>query len=229
MTTDDGAGGARSSPGGSRGDTNAFFGLGFNTLVNVLVLSGLCLGVVHIPGTEVFGVILPALGVAAADRQRLLHLPGAPAGRAVRAAPTSRRCRTGRRVPHMFIVVFVIMLPIYLQTNDPLTAWAAGLAWCVHHRHHRADRRVRRPVHPQVHAAGGDARHARGHLDRVHLDAAGRADVARRCGSPCRCMVIILIGFFTDLKLPGNIPVGLAALLLGTAIAGSAGTCPRRT
>jgi AGZA family xanthine/uracil permease-like MFS transporter len=31
-------------------------------------------------------------------------------------------------------------------------------------------------------------------------------------------MVIILIGFFTDLKLPGNIPVGLAALLLGTAI-----------
>jgi len=32
-------------------------------------------------------------------------------------------------------------------------------------------------------------------------------------------MVIILIGFFTDLKLPGNIPVGLAALLLGTAIA----------
>ena len=32
-------------------------------------------------------------------------------------------------------------------------------------------------------------------------------------------MVIILIGFFTDLKLPGNIPVGLAALLVGTALA----------
>jgi adenine/guanine/hypoxanthine permease len=31
-------------------------------------------------------------------------------------------------------------------------------------------------------------------------------------------MVIILIGFFTDLRLPGNIPVGLAALLVGTAI-----------
>ena len=45
------------------GDTNAFFGLGFNTLVNVLVLSGLCLGVINIPGADVFGVILPALGV----------------------------------------------------------------------------------------------------------------------------------------------------------------------
>ena len=31
-------------------------------------------------------------------------------------------------------------------------------------------------------------------------------------------LAIILIGFFTDLRLPGNIPVGLAALLVGTAI-----------
>ena len=31
-------------------------------------------------------------------------------------------------------------------------------------------------------------------------------------------LAIILIGFFTDVKLPGNIPVGLVALLVGTAI-----------
>jgi adenine/guanine/hypoxanthine permease len=31
-------------------------------------------------------------------------------------------------------------------------------------------------------------------------------------------LAIILIGFFTDVRLPGNIPVGLAALLVGTAI-----------
>ena len=31
-------------------------------------------------------------------------------------------------------------------------------------------------------------------------------------------MAIILIGFFTDVKLPFGIPVGLAALLVGTAI-----------
>ena len=29
----------------------------------------------------------------------------------------------------MFIVVFVIMLPIYLKTKDPISAWQAGLAW----------------------------------------------------------------------------------------------------
>ena len=31
-------------------------------------------------------------------------------------------------------------------------------------------------------------------------------------------LAIILIGCFTDVRLPGNIPVGLAALLVGTAI-----------
>ena len=59
---DDGAAQAAQAPLVGRGDTNAFFGLGFNILVNVLVLSGLCLGVVHIPGAEVFGAILPGAG-----------------------------------------------------------------------------------------------------------------------------------------------------------------------
>ena len=36
----------------------------------------------------------------------------------------------GPSVPHMFIVVFVIMLPTYLTTKDAMLAWRAGLAWC---------------------------------------------------------------------------------------------------
>ena len=43
------------------GDWNAFFGLGTNVLLNVLVLAGLALYVVHIPSADVFGRILPAL------------------------------------------------------------------------------------------------------------------------------------------------------------------------
>src|SRR3954463_5534986 len=46
------------------GDTNAFFGLGFNILVNVLVLTGLMVGVIQLPAGDVFGTILPALGIA---------------------------------------------------------------------------------------------------------------------------------------------------------------------
>jgi AGZA family xanthine/uracil permease-like MFS transporter len=111
------------------GDTNAFFGLGFNTLVNVLVLSGLCLGVLKIPGSDVFGVILPALGVQLLiGNVYYTYL----ARRLARKEGRDDVCAMpyGPSVPHMFIVVFVIMLPIYLQTKDPIVAWTAGLAWC---------------------------------------------------------------------------------------------------
>ena len=37
----------------------------------------------------------------------------------------------GPSVPHMFIVVFLIMLPIYLKTHDPVLAWQSGLVWCL--------------------------------------------------------------------------------------------------
>src|SRR5215210_3592340 len=46
------------------GDWNAFFGLGTNVLLNVLVLSSLVLFVIKVPDDIVFGRILPALGIA---------------------------------------------------------------------------------------------------------------------------------------------------------------------
>ena len=46
------------------GDWNAFFGLFTNVVLNVLVLSGLVLGVIEVPGDVVYGRILPALGIA---------------------------------------------------------------------------------------------------------------------------------------------------------------------
>ena len=36
---------------------------------------------------------------------------------------------SGTSVPHMFVVTFVVMLPILLRTNDPVQAWEAGLTW----------------------------------------------------------------------------------------------------
>ena len=45
------------------GDWNAFFGLGINSLTNLLVLSGLLLGVIQMPSEIVFGRIVPAVGL----------------------------------------------------------------------------------------------------------------------------------------------------------------------
>jgi AGZA family xanthine/uracil permease-like MFS transporter len=36
---------------------------------------------------------------------------------------------SGISVPHMFVVVFVIMLPIASKTGDPVKGWEAGLTW----------------------------------------------------------------------------------------------------
>ena len=36
---------------------------------------------------------------------------------------------SGISVPHMFIVTFVVMLPIAVSTGDPMKGWEAGLTW----------------------------------------------------------------------------------------------------
>ena len=46
------------------GDLNGFFGLFTNVVLNVIVLTGLCLHVVNLPTDIVYGRILPALGIA---------------------------------------------------------------------------------------------------------------------------------------------------------------------
>ena len=110
------------------GDWNGFFGLFTNVVLNVIVLTGLCLGVVHLPADTVFGRILPALGIAlpignlyyAWLAWKLAHKEGRSDVTAMPYGPS---------VPHMFIVVFVVMLPVYLKTKDPMLAWEAGLAW----------------------------------------------------------------------------------------------------
>jgi adenine/guanine/hypoxanthine permease len=111
------------------GDWNGFFGLFTNVLLNVIVLTGLCLGVVNLPEDIVFGRILPALGIALPiGNLYYAYLANQLAKKEGRADVTAMPY--GPSVPHMFIVVFVVMLPVYLSTKDAKLAWQAGLAWC---------------------------------------------------------------------------------------------------
>ncbi len=110
------------------GDWNALFGFGTNILVNLLVLTGLMRYVVKLPDEIVFGRILPALGMmlflSTIYYAWLAYQLAKKTGRNdVCALPS------GVSVPHMFVVTFVIMLPIALTTGDPVKGWEAGLAW----------------------------------------------------------------------------------------------------
>src|SRR4051812_46558072 len=110
------------------GDWNAFFGFGTNILVNMLVLTGLLRFVLKMPDSLVFGRILPALGLMMCLSTMYYAWLG------YRLAQQTGRtdvCAlpSGVSVPHMFIVTFVIMLPITLKTGDPVKGWSAGLVW----------------------------------------------------------------------------------------------------
>jgi AGZA family xanthine/uracil permease-like MFS transporter len=110
------------------GDWNAFFGFGTNILVNMLVLTALLRFVLKMPDELVFGRILPAVGLmmflSTTYYAWLAYGLAKRTGRSdVCALPS------GISVPHMFIVVFVIMLPIALKTGDPVKGWEAGLTW----------------------------------------------------------------------------------------------------
>ena len=110
------------------GDWNAFFGFGTNILVNLLTLTALLRFVLKMPDDIVFGRILPATGLMLCLSTMyyawLAYRLAQKTGRTdVCALPS------GISVPHMFIVTFVIMLPIALQTGDPIKGWEAGLTW----------------------------------------------------------------------------------------------------
>jgi AGZA family xanthine/uracil permease-like MFS transporter len=110
------------------GDWNAFFGFGTNILVNLLTLTALLRFVLKMPDDIVFGRILPATGLMLCLSTMyyawLAYRLAKKTGRTdVCALPS------GTSVPHMFVVVFVIMLPITLKTGDPIKGWEAGLTW----------------------------------------------------------------------------------------------------
>jgi AGZA family xanthine/uracil permease-like MFS transporter len=112
----------------SPGDWNALFGFGTNILVNLLVLTGLLRFVVQVPDEIVFGRILPAAGLmmclSTVYYAFLAYRLAKKTGRTdVCALPS------GISVPHMFVVTFVIMLPIAVSTGDPVKGWEAGLTW----------------------------------------------------------------------------------------------------
>ena len=110
------------------GDWNAFFGFGTNILVNLLTLTGLLRFVLKMPDEMVFGRILPATGLmlclSTLYYAWLAYRLAKRTGRTdVCALPS------GISVPHMFVVTFVIMLPVSIKTGDPIKGWEAGLAW----------------------------------------------------------------------------------------------------
>jgi AGZA family xanthine/uracil permease-like MFS transporter len=199
------------------GDWNAFFGFGTNILVNLLVLTGLLRFVLKMPDDLVFGRILPATGLM------LCLSTFYYAWLAYQVAQRSGRddvCAlpSGVSVPHMFVVVFVIMLPIAIKTGDPIKGWEAGLTWVF--------------IQSFVLMAGGFvAPYIRKITPRAALlGTLAGVSVAFISLRPALemymtpvigvvCFAVILASWFGGVRYFRGIPAGLVAIAIGTAIA----------
>ena len=201
----------------TKGDWNGLFGLGTNVLLNVIVLTGLCLAVVQIPTDTVYGRILPALGVA---------LPLGNIWYAILAVRLARRENRsdvtalpyGPSVPHTVIVVFVVMLPVALESGDPLKAWRAGLAWafivgCIVLLGAFFGPIIRRFT-PRAALLGA--------LAGISITFISMRPAAQMWQAPWIAFIafaFILVGWLGGRRMPLNAPVGLLAVAASTVVA----------
>jgi AGZA family xanthine/uracil permease-like MFS transporter len=199
------------------GDWNAFFGFGTNILVNVLTLTGLLRFVLQMPDDLVFGRILPAVGLmlclSTCYYAWLAYDLARTTGRTdVCALPS------GPGVGHMFICVFVVMLPIKLATNNPIKAWEAGLTWVF--------------IQSVVLVIGGFlGRWVRkvtpraallGTLAGVSITFISMRPALQMFLTPAIglvCFAILLVNWFGGVRYFRGLPAGLVAMAVGTVVA----------
>src|ERR1700735_4092047 len=199
------------------GDWNAFFGLGTNILVNMLVLTGLLRFVLKMPDSLGFGRLPPAVGLM------MCLSPFYYAFLAYRLAQKTGRsdvCAlpSGVSVPHMFIVTFVIMLPITLKTGDPMKGWAAGLVWVFFQSFILM---IGGFISPLIRKNTPRAA-LLGTLAGVSVTFISMRPALEMYMTPqigLVCFAIILVAWFGGVKYPKGIPAGAVAIVVGMIIA----------
>src|SRR5215510_13769456 len=112
-----------------RKDLDGFFGLMIDNLIQLILIVSLCRELIHLPDSFIFGKILPGAAISilfgnffyAWQARQLARETGRED---VTALPY------GINTVSLFAFVFFIMLPVYLETKDPVWAWKVGLVAC---------------------------------------------------------------------------------------------------
>lgn len=115
--------------GWKKGDWGAYFGLLANNLTNFFTMAGLLIFAVGMPAEFVYKRIAPGFGLAIFSAGFFYWYAGRnlirKTGRTdVTALPS------GPSAPSIFIVVFLVIMPIAKSTGDVYYAWRVALGWC---------------------------------------------------------------------------------------------------
>ncbi|MHA7870512.1 MAG: amidase family protein [Salipiger thiooxidans] len=135
---------------------------------------------------------------------------------------------SGPSVPHMFIVVYVIMLPILAQTGDTVKAWEAGLARVFLQGLILIGGSFLAPVirrsTPRAALLGTLAG-----VSIAFIAMRPAAEIFMTSIIGLTCLANILVSWFGGVRYPRGIPAGRVIIVVGTLIArGRGGARPDR-
>jgi AGZA family xanthine/uracil permease-like MFS transporter len=200
-----------------RKDLDGFFGLMIDNLIQLILIVSLCRELIHLPDAYIFGRILPGAAISilvgnffyAWQARRLARETGRDD---VTALPY------GINTVSLFAYIFFIMLPIYLETKDPVWAWQVGLVACLLNGLIEVvgafvAEWVRRmtPRAALLSALAGIA------ITFISMDFSFRIfDKPLIALLP---LALILLSYFAHQRFPLGLPGGLVAIICGTALA----------
>ncbi len=207
-----------------RGDLDGFFGLALDNLVQLLLIDTLCRYVLGFDEALLYGRVLPGAAVSILVGNLFY------AWQAKKLADKEGRADVcalpyGINTPSVFAYVFLVMLPVKLQTGDATLAWQAGLVACLGSALIEtggafiADR-VRRNV-PRAALLSTLAGIA---LTFIALGFLFRTFAAPIVG--LSTLAVVMLVYFGGLRFKGGLPGGLVAVGLGTALAWATGLAP---
>lgn len=200
-----------------RKDLDGFFGLMIDNLIQLILIVSLCRELIHLPDAYIFGRILPGAAVSIlvgnffyAWQARCL------------ARETGREDVTalpyGINTVSLFAYVFFIMLPIYLETKNPVWAWQVGLVACLLNGVIEIvgafiAEWVRRmtPRAALLSALAGIA------ITFISMDFSFR--IFEKPLVALLPLAVILLSYFAHQRFPLGLPGGLVAIAVGTALA----------
>jgi len=172
--------------------------------------------VVGLPGNIVYGRILPAVGLSIFISSIYYSFMAVKLSRKEKRDDVTA-LPAGTSVPHMFLIVFLIIGPVYWTTQNAYLAWAAGLVWSllegvIELLGSFIGTKVRK-ILPRAAMLGSLAGVS---ITYIALNPAFSIFAIPYIGLVS--LAIVLLGWVGKVKMPFNIPTGLVAILVGVII-----------
>lgn len=204
------------------GDWNGFWALLADNLANLVIAAGICKGVFGMSDEIVFGRILPGLGVSLLVGLSFYAWQAVKLGRAegredVTALPY------GISTPVLFVYLFGVIAPVYFSQvgehpeTAGLTAWRVGVAAAFIGGIIECMGSVLGPLLKRVTPRAGMLGTLAG-IALVYIAAVPFASLFEHPLIGFPALALVLVGLVAGRRLPGGVPAGLAAIVVGTVI-----------